>query len=75
MAVKTVGELKEALNKFSDNMELRLLLSWYDRSNYNYATADNYWIPRGKGIQVSVYENDGCCLLENELPADIDVYD
>lgn len=42
MAVKTVGELKEALNKFPDNMELRLLLSWCDRSNYNYATADNY---------------------------------
>ena len=75
MAVKTVGELKEALNKFPDNMELRLLLSWYDRSNYNYTTTDNYRIPRGKGIQVSVYENNGCCLLENELTTDIDVYD
>ena len=75
MVVKTVGELKEALNEFPDNMELRLLLSWYDRSSYNYAAADNYRIPRGKGISVIAYEDDGCCLLKDESITDIEMYD
>ena len=72
--VKTVGELKAALNEFPDEMEIRLLLSWYDRHNYDYATSDRSWSSNGKGIEVGVYEEYGCCTISNENTEDIDVY-
>lgn len=73
--IKTVRELKDALNKFPDEMEVRLLLSWYDRNNYNYATSDRSWSANGKGIEVDVYEDGGCCMLSNEHTKDIDIYE
>lgn len=75
MSVKTVKELKEALNKFPDDMEIRLLVSWYDRNNYNYVASDRSMSSIGKGIEVDVYEEYNCCTLSNEDTYDIDMYD
>lgn len=72
---KTVKELKDVLNKFPDDMEIRLLLSWYDRNNYDYATSDISWSSNGKGIEVDVYEDCGCCMLSNEHTKDIYIYE
>ncbi len=73
--IKTVRELKDALNKFPDEMEIRLLLSWYNRNNYDYATSDTSWSSIGNGIELDVYEDYGCCTISNEHTEDIDVYE
>lgn len=74
MVVKTVGELKKALKEFPDDMKLRLLLSWYDRNNYNYATSDRSQSSIGEGIAVDIYKEDECCTLANEDTYDIGVF-
>lgn len=72
--VKTVGDLKKALANFSDDTEIRLVVAWYDRHNYNYVAPSKYDFHNGQGIEVCVEADDGCCVLSNENTEDIEMY-
>ena len=71
MTVKTVGELKEALKSFNDDMQLDFLAYYMDRGRNNYVVVDRYEVPQGEGVELFVYDNAGYCRIENLNSSDL----
>lgn len=73
---KTVGELKESLKNFNDDMEIRIKLCFYDRNNFCVVQPDFYNdnIGHDKGIECCIYEENGCLIIENENSSDVDIF-
>lgn len=66
MTVKTVGELKEALSSFDDNIPLDFMATFLDRGRTNYVVVDRtFEVPRGEGVKLFVYQNADYCRIEN----------
>ena len=71
MTVKTVGELKEALSSFDDNMLLDFMATYLDRGIINYVVIDRYEVPQDEGIALLIYDNAGYCRIENLNSSDL----
>ena len=71
MTVKTVGELKEVLSSFDDNVQLDFMATYKDRGRNNYVTVDRYEVPQGEGIALLVYDDAGYCRIENLNSSDL----
>ena len=62
--ITTVGQLIDCLQQYDPNARLDVKVSWKDRNNYNCAHRD-IWC-HGKGIDVSIYIDDGVVVIEND---------
>ena len=71
MTVKTVGELKEALSSFDDNMPLDFMATYLDCGRNNYIVTDRYEVPQDEGIALLVYDDAGYCRIENLNSSDL----
>lgn len=71
MTVKTVGELKEALSSFDNNMPLDFMAEFMDRGRTNYVVTDRYEVPQGEGIALLVYNDADYCRIENLNSSDL----
>ena len=71
MTVKTVGELKEALKFFHDDMPLDFMATYMDRGRSNYVVVDRYEVPQEEGVALLVYDNAGECRIENLNSSDL----
>ena len=71
MTVKTVGELKRALESMNDDMPLEFVACYRDRGRNNYVVVDRLEVPYGEGIALYVYDNAGYCRIENLNSTDL----
>lgn len=72
MTVKTVGELKKALENFDDNTPLDLYACCYDRDNYTCIQRDKYKLEQNAmEIEISLY--NGFLRIENEKSDDMEL--
>lgn len=73
--VKTVGELKKALEQFDDNMLLDLYAYCYDRNNYTSIKRDRWEISDNEPLEICVYEDNGRLRIENNSASDMELSD
>ena len=71
MMVKTVGELKKALESINDNMPINFKTTFLDKGRLNYVVVDRYEVPRGEGVRIEVYQCDNYCVIENFDSSDL----
>ena len=72
MTVKTVGELKKALENFDDNTPLDLYACCYDRDNYTCIQRDKYKLEQ-KSMEIEINLCDGFLRIENENSEDMEL--
>lgn len=73
MTVKTVGELKRALEQFDDNMLLDLYACCYDRYNYTCIKRDSWKIGKDESLEICVSIDNGRLRIENERTDDMEL--
>lgn len=71
MIVRTVGELKSALEFLTNDMPLSFMAEFMDRGRLNYLTIDRYEVPYGEGIKLCVYKDGNYCRIENFEATDL----
>ena len=74
MTIKTVGELKKALNNFDDNMSLDLYACCYDRHNYVCIKRDRYTLGQ-KPMEIIVCIDGDFVRIENANIQDMELSD
>lgn len=73
--VKTIGELKKALEQFNDDMLLDLYACCYDRNNYTCIKRDRWKIGDNEPLEICVYEDSGRLRIENNSTSDMELSD
>lgn len=73
--VKTVGELKKALEQFDDNMLLDLYACCYDRNNYICIKRDRWEIGDNAPLEIDVFIDNGRLKIENSKTHDMELSD
>lgn len=75
MTVKTVGELKKALESMNDDIPLEFVAYYMDRGKSNSVVVDRLEVPYDKGIALYVYDDAGYCRIENLNSTDLRLED
>lgn len=73
MIVRTVGELRKALENFDDNTPLDLYASCYDRNNYTCIKRDNYRLEGNEPMEISVSLDGSFLKIENDNTGDMEL--
>ena len=73
MAIYIVGELKEALKEFDDNMPLDLYACCYDRNNYICIKRDNDKLEDKEPLGLCVTLDNGFVKIENEYAREMEL--
>ena len=75
MTIKTVGELKKALEQFDDNMLLDLYACCYDRNNYVCIQRNSWKIGDNEPLEICVSACYGRVRIENDRTDSMELSD
>lgn len=73
MTIKTVGELKKALEQFDDDMLLDLYACCYDRYNYTCIQRNSWKIGDNEPLEICVSFENKRLRIENERTDDMEL--
>lgn len=71
--IKTVGELKKAIETLNDNMLLDLYVCCYDRDNYTCIQRDRWEVADTEPLGICVSIDKGRLRIENDDSRDMEL--